>query len=273
MTTETQRFKVGDFDCIAINDGNLTMGPSKIFFNGSTPDELAAALQKHNLKPQALVIPCTIVLIDTGEHRVLLDCGSGQMAEYPHLGHLLAGLQQENVAVESITHVILTHGHFDHVVGVADNNGKSLFPNVRYVMAEKEWQYWTDEANEGGMTRLRLLAIKDQLDLIEADVDVVTGIRALATPGHTYHHISVQVISGDDMLVCTIDTIDHPLQGEHPTWGAEWDVDREKSIASRRRILEMASDNNALVHGFHFPFPGLGRFKRDGDIWTWEAAE
>jgi glyoxylase-like metal-dependent hydrolase (beta-lactamase superfamily II) len=98
-------------------------------------------------------------------------------------------------------------------------------------------------------------------------------VWALATPGHTHHHISVQVTSGNAMMVCTIDTIDHPLQGEHPTWGAEWDVDREKSIASRRRILEMASDNNALVHGFHFPFPGLGYFKRDGDIWTWEAAE
>jgi glyoxylase-like metal-dependent hydrolase (beta-lactamase superfamily II) len=269
--TETHRFKVGDFNCIAINDGYLTMGPSRIFFNGSTSDELAAALKKHNLAPQHLIIPCTILLVDTGTHRVLFDCGTGHVAEHPTLGHLAEGLAQENITLDSITHVLLTHGHFDHVAGVANDDNQPTFPNARYVMAQKEWQYATDAANNFGYTRTRLLAIQDRLDLIEPDADVVPGIRALATPGHTWHHLAVQVTSGDDMLVCTIDTIDHPLQGEHPTWGADWDYDRQQSTASRRRILALASDNNALVHGFHFPFPGLGHFKRVGDVWEWEA--
>jgi glyoxylase-like metal-dependent hydrolase (beta-lactamase superfamily II) len=135
MTTKTHRFKLGDFNCIAINDGDLTMGPSRIFFEGSTPDELNAALQKHNLTPQHLVIPCTILLVDTGEHRVLLDCGTGQLAEHPDLGHLAEGLAQENITLDSITHVILTHGHFDHVVGVADDSNQPIFPIALYVMA------------------------------------------------------------------------------------------------------------------------------------------
>ena len=267
---ETHRFKLGDFDCIAINDGDLTMGPSSIFFEGATAAELDAALAKHNLKPEHLIIPCTILLIDTGEHRVLIDCGAGKTPQHPELGQLHDGLAQENIAVDSITHVILTHGHFDHVANITDKNAVPTYPNARYVIAKGEYDYWMSPEAKAPGTAIKFRAIEEQTDKIEPDADVVPGIRALATPGHTYHHISVLVTSGDEQMVCTIDTLDHPLQGEHPTWGANWDVDREKSTASRRRILEMASRNNALVHGFHFPFPGLGRFKRDGDVWTWE---
>lgn len=274
---ETYQFALGNFNCTVINDGNLRMGPTSIFFTGATKAELNTVLAEHNLSPDALNIPCSCLLVDTGEHRILVDCGSGGESGGldGDLGHLFAGLNSIGLTSNDITHVILTHGHFDHIAACADDNGTPIFANARYIMARDEWDYWVTESQQQGkdVFHRKLLGIKEQLQLIEPDAEILDGVRILDTPGHTYHHICVEFASADETLLCTIDTMDHPLQGKHPTWGANWDVDSAKSIASRKKMLQRAVDKKALVHGFHFPFPGLGHFTNDGDNWQWQAIE
>lgn len=271
---ETHQFKLGNFNCTVINDGYITIGPTSVFFKGATKEELQQALDEHGLKAQSMTIPCSCILVDTGEHRILVDCGSGgEMGGYKEaeLGYLLKGLESLDIQPDDITHVILSHGHFDHIAAIADDTGKPTFPNASYIMARDEWDYWVTETDDFSPMHRKLTGIKPQLHLVKPDADILDGVRVLYTPGHTYHHVAVEFESEGEVLLCPIDTMDHPLQGQHPTWGANWDVDSAKARESRERILKRSIEKDALVHGFHFPFPGLGKFRFDGTAWQWRA--
>lgn len=275
MTIQTHPFTIGDFQCIAINDGDLKMGPTSIFFSGASPDELDAALNQYNLPKDGLNLACTCLYINTGKHQVLIDCGSGTESSHHQLGKLFAGLEQNNISTESITHVLLSHGHWDHVGGCATNEGELLFPNARFAMVQGEYQYWMNETPQSEtdslhMTQARLKAIKSQLDFIDPSKEIISGIRAIHTPGHTADHISFEISSNNETLICIMDVMDHPIQVEYPNWGAEWDFDRQKSIESRHTILKLAVEKDALVHGFHFPFPGLGKVNQEDKKYMWQ---
>jgi glyoxylase-like metal-dependent hydrolase (beta-lactamase superfamily II) len=88
----------------------------------------------------------------------------------------------------------------------------------------------------------------------------------IPTPGHTANHCSIEFVSGNDRLICPMDTLGHPVHAEHLAWNPEG----EQSLASRRQILKKA-ESAALTHVFHFPFPGLGRMIPEKDGRRWQA--
>lgn len=280
MTHEYHQFSLGNYTCTVINDGYITMGPTSIFFDGASEADLETVLAQHDISAENMRIPCSCMLIDTGEHRVLVDCGAGPNNTGGYdadLGYVLPILEEMGVGLETITHVILSHGHFDHIAAIVSEQGMVNFPNARYVMAAGEHDYWmNDPENDGSLNtqkiRRGLRTIHEQLDLVADDAQVVDGISLISTPGHTHHHVSIMAESEGETLICIIDVMDHPLQTQHPTWGANWDLDRAKSTDSRKKILELAAETGAIVHGFHFPFPGLGTITNDGDVWQWQSS-
>ncbi len=268
MAVETYRFKLGDFDCIAINDGILDNIDTPNFFAGSTPDELQVGLARHGITTPKLPIPVIILYVNTGTHQILIDSGCGAATD-PKLGLLLAGLQAEGVQPDAIDIVTLSHGHWDHVAGNTVADGSLAFPNARYVMDRAEYAYWTEQGNpaDNDIVYHNLIAVKDQLDLIEPNAEIVPGLQAIATPGHTLHHTSFVLTSGFETLYCLIDVVDHPLHFEEIGWTPNWDLQPEQSVDSRQRIFSAAVQENALVHGLHLPFPGLGRLTVHGAGW------
>lgn len=276
MTTETYHFKVGDFNCIAINDGYLDSIAANEFFDGAQRHELQTAFEQHNVPPGNLPIPVIILYIDTGDHRILVDTGCGRDEDDPKVGLLMSLLKFEGIKPEGIDTVVLSHGHWDHLGGNTNPDGRLAFPNARYVIARNEYTYWITEADpqENAITFKNLTYIREQVDLIGPDDEIVPGMRAIHTPGHTLHHTSFAVTSGDDTLYCLIDTVDHPIHFEHIDWTPSWDLDREQSIESRHKLFGQAARENALVHGFHLPFPGLGHLTETGpDSWRFEPVE
>ena len=69
---------------------------------------------------------------------------------------------------------------------------------------------------------------------------------------------------------CTSDALIHPLHVEHPDWVCVVNIANGPAVASARNFLEMAVREKALVHGFHFPWPGLGHILQKGDGWQWQ---
>lgn len=281
MTSQTYHFKVGDFNCIAINDGYLPVEGAEAvatFFVGAAPDELARAFEQHKLQLDHIDIPCICLLIDTGTHKVLIDNGSGPYFN-ANLGKLLAGLEAEDITPEQIDVIILSHGHWDHIGGCMNQDGSAIFPNARYVMARSEWQHWAKEVDpasyDGGASTIQfvqanLLSIEKQLDLIEPDVEVLPGITVLAAPGHTRHHVAIAATSGDAQLICLMDSTDSPIHVENPDWYLSWDELPAAVPQTRKKLLQRAVDQNAIIHGFHFPFPGVGHIRQAGSGWRFE---
>jgi len=291
MNTEIYRFKVGTFQCMAVSDGSFTYAPptfpppATFLFANAPKDRLDQALREHNIQPEhwvAWVSPYICVVVDTGEHRVLVDTGADDPA--PNTGRLLQNLRAEGIAPEDIDTVILTHGHPDHIGGNTDAQSKPAFPKARHVMWKDEWHFWTsgqaelklDEHGRGVLlkfARKNLPAIQGQLDLIDHETQIVPGIDAVAAPGHTPGHMAVAISSGGQQLLCISDAALHPIHLEQPEWHAVVDFAPEQVVATRRRLLNRAAADRALVLAFHFPFPGLGHIVRKGQAWQWQPVE
>ncbi len=282
MSSESYHFTVGAFECMVIKDGSYAYPhPAQIFFVNVPQENVTPVLREHGLDPeqwQEYVSPYPSLFINTGRHRVLIDTGAGDMA--PTTGKLLPNLGAEGIAPEDIDVVILTHGHPDHIGGNVDNEGKPAFPNARYVMWRAGWEFWTENPDLSSMqadehikqllvscARKNLPPIKGQLDLLEEEQEIVPGIHAVAAPGHTPGHMAVAVSSGDDYLLYLSDTIIHPLHVEQPDWYSVFDLDPKQALGTKRQLLDWAVTENALVHVFHFPWPGLGHVVPQGNAW------
>jgi glyoxylase-like metal-dependent hydrolase (beta-lactamase superfamily II) len=292
MSTESYRFKVGSFECIVVSDGTVAyprpaQNVSINFFVDAPKERLGRVLRRHNLDPERweqYVSPYLCLVISTGQHRVLVDTGMGGFA--PSTGRLIPNLLNEGIAPRDIDTVILTHGHADHIGGSVDSKGKPAFPNARYIMWKDEWDFWTSKPS---LAELRvdqhvkeaivkaayyiLPAIKAQVNLIDHEGEIVPGIRAVAASGHTPGHIAVVVSSSGEQLLCISDAAIHPIHLEEPDWYSAVAINPEKVVDTRRRLLERAATEKALVLAFHFPFPGLGHVVQKGEGWQWQPIE
>jgi glyoxylase-like metal-dependent hydrolase (beta-lactamase superfamily II) len=284
MDAEVYRFEVGNFECFAINDGTFTYEPPLIpppadfLFVNAPKKLLKETLNEHGIQPEewmAFVSPFTCVMVNTGRHKVLVDTGADGLT--PNTGRLLRNLQAVGIEAGEIDIVILTHGHDDHIGGNTDAQGKPAFPKARYVMWKEEWTFWNSELPEAlyknedfTFTRKNLLLIQDQMDLLDHEAEVVSGIRVVAAPGHTPGHIAIAISSNGQQLLCISDAFLHPIHIEHPEWHAAHEVEPEQIIKTRHFLLNKAATEKALVLAFHFPFPGLGHVVRKGTTWHWQ---
>ena len=143
MSNGSFHFNIGTFECIAVSDGTHTYAPptfpppAVLLFANAPRERLEETLRKHNLYPGQWVewvSPYICLVVNTGEHRVLVDTGAGGLE--PSTGKLIQNLKAVGIAPEDIDTVIITHAHPDHIGGITDIEGRLAFPNAKYVM----WQ-------------------------------------------------------------------------------------------------------------------------------------
>jgi glyoxylase-like metal-dependent hydrolase (beta-lactamase superfamily II) len=266
-------FKIGNFNCLAINDGGM-IGQASHLFTNAPELVLHRALEGHGLQPDHLPSTWTCLLVETPNHFVLVDTGENNVGNLGG-GQLLPALRAEGIAPGDIDIVILTHGHGDHIGGCVDAGGQPNFPNARYVMAQSEWDYWTDmEGKSEWIAKLIqhcLLPLKPQLETIQPEIEIVPGIRALSAPGHTVGHLALVIESEDEHLLHIADAILHPIQVEYPNWIAAYDMFSEQTVKTRRALCQRAIEIGALVLAYHFsPFPSVGRIIEIEGTWRWE---
>jgi len=291
MEADIYRFEVGTFKCMAVSDGTLTYAPptfpppAMFLFANAPREHLEQVLRRHGIQAEQWlewVSPYICLVVNTGQHLVLVDTGADGLA--PSTGRLLENLHKAGIAPEDIDTVVLTHGHPDHIGGTTDTRGRPAFPNARHIMWKDEWDFWTSEQAELKLdehgkevllkaARDNLPPIEGQLDLIDHDTEVVPGVSAVAAPGHTPGHMAVAVSSLGQQLLCLSDTVLHPIHMEQPQWHAAVDFAPAQVVTTRRRLLDRATAEKALVLAFHFPFPGLGHVAPRGEAWRWQPIE
>jgi len=265
-------FRVGKLDCLLIEDFSSTRVTSK--FMPSVPqDELEQVVRQQGIDPDALPYAITPTVIRAGGKTLLVDTGEGGTR-----GNLPQHLAENGIAAEEIDTVIITHGHWDHVGGILDAMGNFVYPNANYVFWSTEWNHWTDADRIAASnpnqqaTWNTLLAHQQRISLVGGDnqpeAEIMPGVCAIATPGHTVGHISVEFTSEGEKLLVIGDAAHHWFQLQRPQWSPGFDFDKEQAAVTRRALFERAARDNALFAAYHFPFPGIGRITSDGDKFT-----
>ncbi len=187
-------------------------------------------------------------------------------------GHFVENLAAAGVRPEDIDVVILTHAHPDHAWGLLDAEGNRMFPNAEVYISKADFDFWTDESrlsdeSVGGFVagaRKSILPYHNRLHLIEGDGEVLPGISAMATPGHTIGHTSFAISSAGETVLNLGDVCHHyALLCPNPRWEYLYDTDSQQAVASRLRVFDMAATDKLRLIGYHFPFPGIGRLTRE----------
>ena len=262
----------GQFSISVLSDGHLTVPTRFLARNASEPDIKTAI----GITADVVTPPCNITLVRSPSETILIDVGAGPHY-MPGAGKLADNMDSAGIDRKSITRVVLTHAHPDHLWGLLDDfDGAPMFPNASYVMSTAEFEFWMaedvtarlpeDRRNFAPWARRNLASIEDRLQLIAPGTDIASGIRAIDTAGHTAGHIGVEIASGNEMVVVLADALMHPIISfAHPEWSPAADHhDPERAIATRKQLLGRLASEKSLAIGFHLPFPGLGHVEMDG---------
>lgn len=244
---------------------------------GLLPDISHATIDKHRQWLTPLFLnddnQCKLAIqafvIEVGDLRVLVDTCLGEHESATSMldtsgTDFLANLAQANYPRESITHVLCTHMHFDHVGWNTMRDGEKwvpTFPNARYLFARNEYEYWRN-ADEPGYSSTFADAIMPIIeaglaDLVECDHSLGEAIKLVPTPGHSPGHVSVEVHSQGDKALITGDATHHPIQWAEVDEPMMADYDSAQAAASRRFMIEHFA-GSTLVIGTHYPAPVAG---------------
>lgn len=269
--------KIGAVEVTIISDGVLNV-PLSFSLPETPPAEAAALFKAHGLPATGAPVQTNVVLVRSGNERILIDAGSGPSFQ-PTAGKLQANLEAAGIAPESITKVVFTHGHADHLWGVIDDFGDgNRFPNARYVIAAGEWDFWTNpetaarvpDALKGmalGSSRI-LKAIEAKTERRKGGETVAPGLTYLATPGHTPGHMAVLIEDGGQRLIVGGDVLANTaISFARPGWRIGSDFDRDQGINTRKRLLDQLATDRIPLIGFHLAWPGHGAVERAGPVY------
>jgi len=282
------RFRLGEYELTIVSDGFLPLGKPEPAFPASPPQEIQALLTREFLQPDAATLEQNSLILNTGRQLILFDTGMGdsmgpasQMFG-PTTGRLLRNMRAAGIEPSQIDVVALTHAHCDHCWALVDADGNRNFPNAQVAITETDLTFWTDDANKRGPdfmvpfidgAKKNLAAYRDRMIMVRDGQEVVPGVTAIATPGHTLGHVVYVISSGNSVLVNTGDLAHHHiLLLRRPMWEFSFDTDPKLSAQSRSRMLDrLASDRHAVL-SYHFPWPGLGHVRKEGEGFAWIPA-
>jgi glyoxylase-like metal-dependent hydrolase (beta-lactamase superfamily II) len=271
---------LGSLKLDVVSDGSLTL-PGSFIFDPMPQDELLPILEDLGQSADVLTPPCNVTLMRDGNRTVLFDVGSGPDFS-PNSGVLLDSLAALDVAPEEVTDVIFTHAHPDHLWGLLDDFDDPLFPDASFFIGKSEWDYWMNPntVNDIGEARAsfavgarrRLELIKDQVSFFTDGQEVIPGVAARATLGHTPGHMAFEVWQGTEAVMILGDCIGNGhIAFARPEWNSGSDQDPEKAAATRVSLMDQLSHEKMRVIGFHLTGNGVGYVDKMSDGYTFIA--
>jgi glyoxylase-like metal-dependent hydrolase (beta-lactamase superfamily II) len=273
------RYTIGDIEVTVLTDGFRMVPVDDKYLRNASTDDLAGALKAAGLPTDKMKNTYSPIVLKTAGKTVLFDTGNGEAAVAQSKGErgtLNGNLAAAGIDRASIDVVVISHFHADHVNGLLTADGKPAFPNAEIKVPEVEWKFWMDDgemsrASPGRMTELfannrRVFdALGRKVTPYAWDKEVVPGVTAVGTPGHSIGHTSFVVGSGGKTVFVQSDVCNNAaVFAPNPDWQGFFDQDPPKAAATRRRVYDMLVADKLPVQAFHFPFPALARIEKAG---------
>jgi glyoxylase-like metal-dependent hydrolase (beta-lactamase superfamily II) len=267
------RMMLGNFEITALSDGTVDLPVDKILSN-TTPGKVDQALSKVFLKAP-LETSVNGYLINTGTKLVLVDTGAASLFG-PTLGKLVNNLKAAGYTPDQVDAVVITHMHPDHVGGLV-NDGKLVFTNATVHADQHDADFWLSQANldkapkeskgffQGAMASLKPYVDTGKFKPFNGNTDLVPGIKAVASPGHTPGHSTYVVESEGQKLVLWGDLMHvAAVQFANPAVTIQFDTDSKAAALQRQRAYADAAKAGYWVAAAHLSFPGIGHLRKEG---------
>jgi glyoxylase-like metal-dependent hydrolase (beta-lactamase superfamily II) len=272
------RMMLGEFEITALSDGTVDLPVDKLLTN-TTPAKVQKALARSSLKAP-LETSVNAYLVNTGSKLVLIDTGAAGLFG-PTLGKLVANLKAAGYQPEQVDEIYITHMHPDHVGGlVAD--GKPAFANATVRADKRDADFWLSAQNlekapaeskgffQGAMASLNPYVAAKRFSPFEGTTELVPGIKAIETTGHTAGHSSYVVESKGQKLVVWGDLIHvAAVQFDDPAVTIQFDSDSKSAAVQRKRAFADAARGGYFVAATHIAFPGIGHVRAQGKAYGW----
>lgn len=269
------RYRVGDIEVTAVHDGCRAFPIDANFISNAPFADVQAALAEAFLPTDHLNLTFTPLVVRTGNNLAVFDAGFADNGP-PSLGNFFKNLPAAGIERRSVDTVVVSHFHVDHISGLRLKDGSDAYPNAKVKVPAAEWDFWMDDArmNEapeslrGNFSLVRHVfgPMGERIERFKGGEEILPGITAVDSPGHTPGHTSFTAVSGDEQLLITSDITNHPaLFVRNPDWAPIFDMDPDQARASRRRLLDLAASERMQVAMFHAPFPATGYIARDGN--------
>ncbi|MGL4231775.1 MAG: MBL fold metallo-hydrolase [Casimicrobium sp.] len=277
------RMQLGAFEVTALYDGYIDLD-TKLLKN-TKPGEVQRLVARMFQTMPAVQTAVNAYVVHTGSNLILVDAGAAKLFG-PSLGFVLDNLRAAGYTPEQIDTVLLTHMHGDHINGLVTADGKAVFPNAEVRVAKAEADFWLSEEVAAKAPKDAQAFFKmardgaapyraaNKLKTFEGNVELLSGVKAVATPGHTPGHTSFMFSSNGERLFIWGDIVhNYAVQFVNPGVAIEFDTDPKKAVATRRALMVEAAKEKYWVAGMHLPFPGIGHLRKDGAIYNWVPVE
>jgi len=274
--------QIGEIDVLVISDGVLPL-PTAMLGHNADPSVRAAWMHDMFLPPDAFYWALNAVVVRSGDKTILIDAGLGSDPDLnlPRAGQLIKRLESAGIDLASVTDVVLTHMHMDHIGGLLVTGVKDrLRPDVQVHVAAAEVKFWDSpdfshtSMPPGFPDALRATAKRfakeyhNQLRQFDDEYEVATGVIVRRTGGHTPGHSIVRVAAGGEALTFAGDAV-FTVGFDHPDWYNGFEHDPEEAARVRTRLLKELAATGELLVATHMPFPSIGRVATDGDVFRW----
>ncbi len=274
------RYKVGSFEVTVVTDGVNRMKLPDDMVANATRDQINGALAAAYMEKDVFVGPYNPIAVNPGSKLALFDTGTSEASRSRTKGasgQLMTNLAAAGIDANAIDTVIISHYHGDHVNGLLKADGSLAFPNAEILVPALEHKYWMDDGEMSRATKGRVEGlfknnrrvfsgeVMKRLRTYEWDKEVIGGVLAVSTPGHTIGHTSHIVSSGNGKVYVQADVTHAPyLFVRNPGWHPYYDQDPVTAEATRRKVYDMLVAEKMMVQGFHYPFPSHAYVEKSG---------
>jgi glyoxylase-like metal-dependent hydrolase (beta-lactamase superfamily II) len=280
QTAGWYRYKIGSIEVTVATDGISRFKMAEDHVTNIKKDVVNAALAEVFMEKDMMTTPYNPIAINTGSKVAVIDTGTGE-SNYKKsngtAGQMVSNLAAAGIDRNAVDVVIISHYHGDHMNGLLMDDNSLTYPNAEIVVPAVEHAYWMDDGEmsrapkgrmEGNFKNVRRVLNPEVLKRVktyEWGKDVIPGVTAQGTPGHTPGHTSFVISSGSDAVFVQSDVTHVPfLFVRHPDWHAFYDQDGAMAEATRRKVYDMLVADKMRVQGFHYPFPANGYVEKDG---------